>query len=289
MHIEKRNCFAIALAFLIAVSGTPFCDSPVTAAEQSTHERALPLEGVQNFRDVGGYRSTDGRTVKWGVIYRSGALNKMTPKDIETLQRIGIKTECDFRSTEERSREPITWPETLKPTVFTEDYGSDLGSLSALLRDPAITVDQARKVFTDLYAELPYKFAGQYRRMFAELLAEHAPLIFNCTAGKDRTGVAAALLLTALGVPRQNVIDDFMLSNQYFDPRKMVGADPRPDSPWRKMRPEVLKVILGVDPAYLNVAFDSIEHRSGNLEIYFEKEMGLSLVQIAKLKNLYLK
>ena len=113
------------------------------------------------------------------------------------------------------------------------------------------------------YPRLLTQFNSQYRRMFGELLAGHAPLAFNCSAGKDRTGIAAALLLTALGVPREGVIADYMLSNQTLDPAKLMAGRAMASSPFAALPPETLKMLVGVDRSYSEAAFAVVDAHQG--------------------------
>jgi protein-tyrosine phosphatase len=96
-----------------------------------THSRLLPLQGGQNFRDLGGYRTRDSRTVRWGVLFRSGAMNALTPADFAYLGRLGIRTVCDFRSTDERNAAPVQWPVNVSPKIFGDDYKMDMAGLGS--------------------------------------------------------------------------------------------------------------------------------------------------------------
>ena len=265
----------------------PIAASPAALADAG-HQRLLPLEGGRNFRDLGGYRTADGRTVKWGTLFRSGSMHDLTATDFATLSKMGLRTVTDFRDTRERQNEPVAWPQSGSPQVFADDYSMNIGSMMQLLSAPGLDAAKAQEMMATTYRELPYQFAGQYKRMFGELLAGHAPLAFNCSAGKDRTGVAAALLLTALGVPRETVTEDYLLSNRYFRPT----ANPKPGSAEEQMAkalpPAVLQAMMGVDRSYLDAAFAAIEQRSGSVDGYFRTELGLDDAALQKLRALYL-
>ena len=210
-----RAMIALALLVTVPAGVGAFASAPVAAP---AHTRVLPLQGGRNFRDLGGYRTADGRSVKWGLLYRSGQMHDLTAADYTYLQKRGIRTVCDFRDTGERTREPTLWPAGQRPKVLSDDYTLDVSAMK-LPGDPAgWTREQVVTAMTATYPQLLDQFNGQYARMFAELLAGDVPLAFHCTAGKDRTGVAAALLLTALGVPRTTVVEDYLLSNQHMAP-----------------------------------------------------------------------
>ena len=258
------------------------------SVQQQAHQRLLPLEGGQNFRDLGGYRTRDGRTVRWGLLFRSGAMNGLTAKDYAYLSKIGIRTVCDLRSSEERAAAPVRWPDGSLPKVFADDYRM---SEDAAFFDQArkMTAAQARSALAASYPPILTQFNSQYRRMFRELLAGNAPLAFNCSAGKDRTGIAAALILTALGVPRETVIQDYLLSNRYFDPAKAsseTSGNAVPDA-WKKMPPEVTRVFMGVDRSYIAGVFRAIDAHPGGQARYLRDALGLGPAELAVLRRRY--
>jgi protein-tyrosine phosphatase len=132
------------------------------------------------------------------------------------------------------------------------------------------------------------QFNGQYRRMFAELLAGHAPLAFNCTAGKDRTGLAAALLLTALGVPRATVIEDYLLTNRTLDVGSLSQGPASPANPLASMAPDAARMLGRADRSYIDAAFAVIDAHPGGAQGYLREELGLSHADIVRLRHLYL-
>ena len=273
---------AVALAMLLAVPAGVGASAPAPVAG-AVHRRVLPLQGGRNFRDLGGYRTADGRTVKWGLLYRSGQMHDLTPADYAYLQGLGIRTVCDFRDTRERAGESTLWPAGRKPKVLSDDYALDMSGL-ALPGDPSTwTHEQVVTAMTATYPKLLDQFRGQYARMFAELLAGDVPLAFHCTAGKDRTGVAAALLLTALGVPRATIVEDYLLSNQHMAP-----PPAHPTGFWAKLSPEAARTFAGVDRRYIEAVFAVTDRHPGGTMGYLKDELGLGPSQIAKLRALYL-
>lgn len=288
----RKTIFAGALGALVllapagvsALHGEMPAPRQAEAKAQSGHSRLLPLQGGQNFRDLGGYRTRDGRIVRWGLLYRSGAMNGLTEADFVYLDRLGIRTVCDFRSTDERKAAPVRWPGGRAPKVFADDYKLDMGGLD--FRAAAKwNAGQARKAMTSLYPRLLEQFNGQYRRMFEQLLAGNVPLAFNCSAGKDRTGVAAALILTALDVPRETVIQDYLLSNRYFDPRKAVTTDDNVSQGWRRLPAPVLQAFMGVDRSYIEAVFRVIDVHPGGANAYFRDKLGLSRADLLALRQ----
>ena len=279
------------VALMLAANVPALAGGATVAPPAAAHSRLLPLQGGRNFRDLGGYRTGDGRTVKWGVLYRSGSMHGLTAADYRYLEGLGIRTVCDFRDRRERATEPTAWPGATAPRVLSDDYDLDLRGFLPAGNPKGWTAADARAAMTASYPRMLIQFNGQYRRMFAELLAGHAPLAFNCSAGKDRTGIAAALLLTALGVPRATVVEDYQLTNRYLDGAALRAASartPNPANPLAGLSPEVSKAMIAADPTYLDAALAVVDHHAGGARGYFRDELGLSANDVATLRNLYL-
>ncbi|WP_068079533.1 tyrosine-protein phosphatase [Novosphingobium rosa] len=264
---------------------------PAAKVESAAHQRLLPLQGGRNFRDLGGYRTQDGRTVKWGVLFRSGAMAGLTPADYTYLEKRGIRVVCDFRDTGERAAEPVNWPAAHAPKVLSDDYHLDMAQSLPKGDMAHWTAEEGRAAMATSYPMMLTQFNGQFRRMFGELLAHRVPLAFNCTAGKDRTGIAAALVLTSLGVPRETVIEDYLLTNRYLDGSKMMHAGTRTNNPslaaMAKMPPEVLRAMMAADRSYIEAAFKVIDQHPGGADGYLRDEMGLSKADLTRLRSMY--
>ena len=200
-------------------------------------ERRVQLEGSVNFRDLGGYSTEDGRRVKWGALFRSDNLGRLTDRDIILLQKIGIRLVCDFRTPAEIKKLPDRFPQggTCKSLQLPITHGE---------YDPANTFERIKNGDIDWLTE-EFMIKGYIRNIenFAPLwsvffnrLADHSnrPLVFHCTGGKDRAGVCAALVLLTLGVSEETVIQDHGLSNVYiadvlekiYDQIRSLGVDP---------------------------------------------------------------
>jgi protein-tyrosine phosphatase len=260
-----------------------------------TAERLLPLEGGRNFRDLGGYLTADGHQVKWGRVYRSGTMANLIDSDYDLLQSLGIRVICDFRTSEEREREPTRWQAISNELDYrTRNYAADSNLREAFAKG---TPDAAamRDAMMRLYGEVPYEHAESYRTMFKALAAGEAPLAFNCSAGKDRTGVAAALLLTMLGVPRDTVIEDYALSEklvnyeaQYARSPPIASSKPNPWAFIEKLPAEVRAPLLRSEPDYIRTALTAIEKREGSLDQYFERVLGISKAEQESIRSLLL-
>lgn len=289
MKVEAS--IAYLFGALLFASPVVAADAPArseTRAVQSAHQRFVPLEAGRNFRDLGGYKTADGRQVKWGLIYRSGTMHRLTAGDFATLKRLGVRSIVDFRSTEERRLEPFAPPASLDLTLHSKDYDLGMPEIGRSLAGLSATPDQMRVAVQGFYRRIPFEFADQYREMFAQLLSGRAPLVINCSAGKDRTGVAAALLLTALGVPRATIMQDYLLSNPEFQPKSAQSHAPSLDPRMSQLSPALAQMLVGVEAVSLDAALAAIESRAGGMDGYLRNDLSLSAADIKRLKSLYL-
>jgi len=243
-------------------------------------ERLLPLAGGRNFRDLGGWRTVDGRQVKWGKIYRSGVMTELTMADIAYLQGLGVTIICDLRSTQERATEPSPFLKTSGPKVSAFDYETiSLAPFVAMA-----TREQAVQGFADAYIALLDRLAPHFTDLFARLAANAGPLAVNCSAGKDRTGLASALVLSALGVPRATVIADYALSQTYIPPARYAPQFPAfAKTPWA-----VTKVIMGSDPEVMRRTLAAIDARWGGPSALAKARYGLTDAMRQELRRAYL-
>ncbi len=258
-------------------------------------ERLLPLEGGRNFRDLGGYRSADGRQVRWGRIYRSGVMAGLTDGDRAYLADLGVKVICDLRNPQERESEPSPFLKAGGPRVvaFEYDMNTSLAGLAGLT-----TRDQAIDAFAGAYVGFLDLLTPHYTDMFARLAAGETPLAFNCSAGKDRTGMASALVLSVLGVPRETIIADYALTQVYTPPafyRKQMaqgaatsGLTAQQAQAFARMPPEVLDVIMGSDPEVMRRALAVVDRKHGGPIALTKARFGLTDGKIAAMRKTYL-
>ena len=177
--------------------------------------RHLNLSGASNFRDLGGYPTSDGRTVRWRQIFRSNHLGHLTDDDVAVLRELGVRSAFDFRGTEERAAALCGMPEIsvhslpVEPTVVAA-----LRAIAAA--GTPLSTDHAVEVMRDSYSGYVQNNTQHFRTLFAHLLEDRAPLVIHCTAGKDRTGFACALILHTLGVPEDIISEDYLLTNRFY-------------------------------------------------------------------------
>jgi protein-tyrosine phosphatase len=248
--------------------------------------RVIVLEGQGNFRDLGGYRAVDGRHIKWGMIYRSGELSHLTEVDYRRLSTLRIRTVYDLRDQSERTSQPTLWGAGAVNAFVSAKTGVISGALSPL-SDPTIDAGRARAALGDFYAQMPDLYAPEFRVIIHELLEGHAPLLLHCTAGKDRSGVASALVLAALGVPRETIVQDYALTDQLLKP----STEPPKTEFMRRFQAlpsDVQHAMMSADPAYIAAAFRSMETRYGSVKGYLSTELGIGPAEISRLRALYL-
>jgi protein-tyrosine phosphatase len=240
--------------------------------------RHLNLAGASNFRDLGGYPAKDGRTVRWRQIFRSNHLGHVTEADIEVLRTLRLKSAFDFRGTEERVAAMCGFAEIavhslpIEPTVVAAlrariASGTTLSSADAL------------EVMRDSYRNYVRHSTPSFRALFCHLLEDHAPLVIHCTAGKDRTGFACALILHALGVPEDLIAEDYLLTNRFYR-RDASASSELPD--------DVRQVLASVETSFLSAAFNVIATDYGDLENYFRDGLSLGAPERARLQARYL-
>jgi len=229
-------------------------------------DRRIDLEGLSNFRDLGGYRTTDGGSVKWRTIFRSDTLAALTDADMETVCALGVTTACDLRYGEERVNEPSRFLGHHQVEVL--ELGLDARPESSLLDSYELADDTAaiaRAYMTEGYRQYPLRYAEAYRTIFRRLGDGHQ-VIIHCTAGKDRAGTAAAMVLLALGVPLETVYEDYLLTNQFWD---RAGREP-PDTD-----PETVQSVFSAREEYLAAALHTIDSMFGGVEAYLSDHIGL--------------
>ncbi|WP_231923279.1 tyrosine-protein phosphatase [Sphingobium cloacae] len=239
-----------------------------------TQASRIPLEGAFNLRDFGGYPTIDGRRVKRGMLFRSGTMALLTNADAAYLRSLGIRAICDFRRGNERKTEPTLW-HGADVDYFSRDYRESSGLLSEMLKREDATADEMRERMIALYRVIPADHAESYRAMFTRILAGRVPLLINCSAGKDRTGVAATLILGALGVPREAITNDYMLTNDHADWDWLMAQRDTLVARLRFERADMLAPLLRAETVYLDTLFETLDQHYGGLEGYLTDVLGV--------------
>jgi protein-tyrosine phosphatase len=250
---------------------------PLDTSDRQTLDarRVIPLEGGRNFRDLGGYTTLDGRRVKWGKLFRSGSMASLTPADYDRLSKLAIRTVCDLRTVQERAAEPNKWREVANIGYWAREQGESFGELRKVMAAGLSTPEMARSAMIEGYRQLPFDQAPAHRALFSRLCAGEVPLVFNCAAGKDRAGTAAALILSALGVPRETVVDDYVLTDRVVD-LEAIFMDRKRNGELTNLSRSVASAILKADPSYLHAALDAVEERHGTVAAYLHEALGVT-------------
>ncbi len=241
-------------------------------------DRSLSLSGASNFRDLGGYQGEGGRHVRWRHLFRSDHLAALTPDDLAAFAALGVTRAFDLRGLAERAAVSYDlpgvtqYPLPIEPTVVQRmkdlvDAGEQ------------VTSEIAVELMQHTYRAFVHDNAPRFATLFQHLLESDAPLVFHCTAGKDRTGFAAALVLEALGVPREVVMQDYLLTNDLY--RMPVLDESRAPR-------EVLNVLWRVQEAFMDAAMQAVDQDFGGMGAYLQRELQVGEAERRRLESLYL-
>ena len=245
--------------------------------------RAERLKYIENFRDLGGYETKNGKQIRWGKIFRSGEFNSLTANSINRIKNMGIKTLIDFRDSEDIIK---TSPELGFDNVI--NLPGSLHYRQNLL--PRLEKEELRRgdanlFMQDLYVAMVSGSKRAFKSMFNQLLVEdNYPIVLSCINGKDYTGFAVSLLLSALDIPEDVIMNDYLLSNRYFDKRR-TSFDPKNCCDETQ---EALSLIQSADSRFLSYARDYIRQQHGSINNYLVEELGLTPEKTRHLKHLLL-
>ena len=234
--------------------------------------RVMKLQGARNFRDLGGYETRDGRRVRWGNVFRSDELTDLTAADLALVGNMGIRVVCDLRRALRREAVPDRLPAQNAPVTLHLDIAAATGGRQSPLTD--WSDEGAEAQMAEGYA-LRIRTAGPlYGRMLDELIdPANRPFLFHCQGGKDRAGTGAALLLLALGVPEETVVEDYLLTNQAYE---NAGFDPATSAAELGVSTKVMEVLRSALPSFINAALHEMRAMSGSVDAYLQQEVGLT-------------
>ena len=251
-------------------------------------QQHIPLEGTPNFRDLGGRLNVNGQEVRRGKLFRSGFLSELNDNDWDIFKSLNISTICDFRRYDELERNPTSPPFEVNITHLPIGDGSHHELIKKAFSTQDVVVEKVVDFMRDINKDFVFEHAHTYQRYFEELLAlgEDEAMLFHCSAGKDRTGFAAALTLLALGVERQSVLDDYMLSMRFFRPEREMQRiiAMLPGDRLNDLNPDILMPILTTDIEYIKSAFDMID-QAGGFEQYAKDYLALNQTAVHELKQ----
>lgn len=239
--------------------------------------RVLTFTGIHNFRDYGGYAARDGR-LKSGVLWRSGHHAEATADDLEKVHELRLATVVDLRGDSERAGSPCLRHSQFDAQVLFhpgETASAQGKAAHEEAADQVRTAAEAHAAMVTLYASMPWRpaLAGTYRLYFKALATDAEPSLLHCLAGKDRTGLAAALTHHLLGVHADDAMADYLLTNHAGDMERRIEAGARHVRAGfgRDMDLDAVRTLMSVDAAFLGTAFAAIRERHGSIEVYCEE------------------
>ena len=260
-------------------------------------QRVLALEGAINFRDMGGYKTADGQQLKWQTLYRCGKLDQLSATAVSKVISLGIKSVVDFRFPEEVGKFPTPVAAFPDADFFhwqsRRDPNKAVGQ-SWLEIIESNTPDQLSDFFAEKYIIYLSSHAEIYARMLEQLATQQTPLVFHCAAGKDRTGLAAMLILSLLGVERATILEDYLLTQELLGKKIenwALGGAVLDDQykeliniadqiPYEKLKP-----LFAADEKYLNHCWSHIDAEYGDVENYAREKLGVTDPMISDLKK----
>jgi protein-tyrosine phosphatase len=260
------------------------------------------LEGAVNFRDLGGYSTTDGHRVRWGMVYRSNHLVGLTSRDYEYLGPLGIHLVCDLRTDWERQRSPTNW-KGKAPEFLIAPIGDDAQVKAAMEQiknsfdAEGRTASAGPREAGPAAAQNPFGYyqtvvtnSDQYAQILRRIAHGDLPTLTHCTGGEDRTGIFSAVLLATLGVPRKTIMQDYLLTRENFldetniqrttaDVQRMLGLDRTPDAAF------IRKTFAGLDGSLMEGMFDMIDKNSGSFDTFVRQVLKVSDGDVALLRQ----
>ena len=242
--------------------------------------RHLALEGVDNFRDYGDYPVAGGRRLRRGVLYRSAGHSRATDADLERLAELNIAAVVDLRRADEQEREPSRRPANFSGVVIANQVSHEADDWIAHMASGELTSQSFRDFLLGYYRKAPVeaRHIDLFSRYFQALLTVDGPVLIHCAAGKDRTGILAALTHHAVGVHPDDIAADYLLTN---NPERMAARLPQitqsiEELSGKRPAPEAVMTVMGVDTVYLDNAFAAMDEHFGGEDAYLEHTLGVT-------------
>jgi len=252
--------------------------------------RHVRLEAVENFRDFGDYPTAAGRRLKPGRLYRSASHGRATDADLAAIEALGLAAIVDLRRPGERERDPARRPAGFKGQLIQNDIGesADDDPWGTFVRTCDLSEAAFYGYLMDYYREAPFKqrHIDLFSRYFQALAAGEGPVLIHCAAGKDRTGVLAALTHHLAGVHQDDIVEDYLLTN---NPERIAGRAPMvaqmiKQETGRTPTDAAVRAAIGVEAAYLAEAFRAIAAEHGSTDAYLERVLGIDAPLRARLE-----
>ncbi|GGN12404.1 protein-tyrosine-phosphatase [Dyadobacter beijingensis] len=241
--------------------------------------RYIGLENTVNFRDLGGLKTRDGRTVRKGLIYRSDNLAKLEDDDFGRFNALRIATVYDLRTDHEIAGKEDHLPANVHylHTPVVQDNAGEIKGLRKRVLNGEISEQEAKDMTAKFYADAVTVHVAAVKDILKQIINADQPVLYHCSAGKDRTGIVSALILSIVNVDRQIIVDDYMLSNYYRRARaeKKLGKAKLGRVIKPKLNMKAIEVLSTVDESFINATFNAIDSTYGGIEPFIEKELGI--------------
>ena len=279
-NVSARNMNKVYMA--IIAMGVCMLVNPAFSNELP-NERVIHLDGTANTRDIGGYLTNDLRTLRWGQIIRSENLSRLTANDFQKLEEIGVKTVIDLRTDKEHDRAPTVWQGDNPPQFFhfpVGDSNSDwFNATRKMMKRNKFTEEQSSKLMAEGYRMIVEEGPPSYEKVMEVVLDQsNWPILIHCNAGKDRAGVAVTLIMEALGVDRETIMDEFLLTNEIARiEEKSVLLSKQSKKQRRNGRGPSASAwfpIIGVQPEMLETFYASVDEQYGSMDAFLT-ELGV--------------
>jgi protein-tyrosine phosphatase len=269
----KKACMALIAMGACVLVAPAFPDEP-------SYERVIHLKGTTNTRDIGGYPTADHRTLRWRQIIRSENLSRLTASDFQQLEQMGVKTVVDLRTEREHEQSPTVWQGEHPPRFYHLPIGDAhndwFNAQRKMIKGNRFTEKESLEHMVEGYRMIVEEGPSSFRQLMDLVLDQsNWPILIHCNAGKDRAGVAAALIMEALGVDRQTIMDDFLLTNEVgrseekaivlSKERKKAGSG---RSFGKGPSPDAWFPIVGVRPEMLEAFYASVDEKYGSMDAF---------------------
>lgn len=285
------------LLLLVGCQGDAEVDqAQPAAAEPKPPARHIELAGQPNFRDIGGYKTTDGHTVKWRQVFRSGELPQLTDDDLKKLESLELRSIVNFLTEREvASNGEDRVPDSVKQISLPMEAGN-LGELAYTIMEARKTGDFSQvppEINPDIHRSLMKEGQEYYATFLRQIMDEaNRPLVYHCSHGIHRTGTATAILLSALGVPWEVIREDYLLSNKFrkeevekeVQEMRLLDAKNRGIPP-AEVDPSNIEAFYVLQGSYIDAALDAAVEEFGSMEAYITQGLGITEAELQRLRS----
>lgn len=281
LHIDFSHAFHASGDTIFEASAAERLFFAVVADKDTIiiSERKLPLTGTSNFRDLGGISTATGRYVSWGKFYRADELSGLTKKDFPYLLSSGIEDVFDLRTDEEIAQKKDYLPETMNwihYPIFEEGNSLHMRAVMQQFEDGSFTKESAKQMLVTANREFAIKNTNRFSTLIKQMMDKNSPALFHCTAGKDRTGFTAALILSILGADRQTIINEYLMTNYYTHDKLTNDMGEIIKGFGGKIKPEVMIPLMTVDRSYIEAGLQEIDKNYGDMDNYIREGLQIS-------------